>query len=323
MFEATKRLCTHVTVLFVCLLVVVVGSLLVGTGEKAFADSPSYTATITSDAETLVPGDQFTVTVNLARDGASEYPMYAMSATIRWDSDMLSLVKYDCGNLDAYTTYEDGHGDIVLNYLSRSLSGTTWESPVSVLTMTFEAEAAGTSLVSFQRVNVSNETGMGKYACVCTDANILVGTPEAPEEDTPALTPSEEESSGTTEGTAKDSGEATTNSTNSTTSSSGKAGSSIISGASLLEMTPEDMQELIDLGYNIDTLVTEAEERDELTPEQGQTVKQKAAEAANSSATGDFPLIPVVVAVVVVVAAACVGIALVRRKGHASKEEQQ
>ena len=318
MLEVTKRLCIRVAVLLACLLVVIAGAPFVGTGEKAFADSPTYTATITSDAEALVPGDQFTVSVNLARDGASEYPMYALSATIRWNSDMLSLVNYDSGNLDAYTTYEDGHGDIVLNYLSRSLSGTTWESPVSILTMTFEAEVAGTSSISFQRVNVSNETGMSKYTCVCTDATVVVGTPGTPEEES-AVTPSGEESSGTSEGTASES-KATTN-TN--TSGSGKSGVSAISGASLLDMTPEEARELIDLGYDIDALVTEAVDSGELTPEQGETVKQQFAEVTNSSKTGDFPLVPVIAVAVIVVAAACVGIILVRRKGHASKEEEQ
>lgn len=170
--------------------------------HHAYADAPTYTMAVVGEdvPSSVAPGDSFTVALTLENNQSSEYTMYAMSATIRYDTNMLEVTSMDMNNNIDVFTRDAGNGwtDAVLNFKASSLSGVTWSNDMPLMYITFNALEQGTSSVLIQRVNISNSTGMGRYACTCTDAVITVS--ESSSDAVLPVTPSDSESEGTTEG---------------------------------------------------------------------------------------------------------------------------
>lgn len=266
---------------------------------RAFADeAPTYTMTMTSDAgDTIKPGDTFSVTVNITRDGAQTFPMYALSTTIRYDADMLEMVGYTCGtNIDAYTTEQTGdwagYNDIVLNYLSRSIKGTDWQSPTSILTMDFKAKEEGTTTIMVHRVNVSNTTGMGSYACQCTDNDVTIST--QPASGGSAVTPSSRTSEGTTAGVEAEEVDL----------------SSLPDEIDWSNLTAEEEAELKALGYDVEALKAQYAAEN---PGTNQTSGKGSATVEKTLPTWLIPVIAVIVIAMVV------AIVIVRRSSSKKK----
>ena len=225
--SALQKLCA-IVVLVCCALLVVVSL----APQRAFADGPSYTFDLQVQGEApqvLQAGDTFTVSGVLERSDQSSFPMYAISATIRFNSDMFELVESSAYS-DVVVTQNalsgswQGYTDIVCNVMSMSTNGKTWEGPVDFVTFTLKAKEAGSSFIAVRRVNISNSSGMGSYACDCSDLSVRVVS-EAPEEgssaaNSPAISTASTESAGTTE--AKDNSSAGTSSESS--DASGNAG---------------------------------------------------------------------------------------------------
>lgn len=170
--------------------------------QRAYADSPTYTMSVVAGEDvpsSVAPGDTFTVSLELQNNGSSQYTMYAMSATVRYNTGMLDVASLDTNNsIDVYTKDAgDGWTDAVLNFKSPTLKGVTWDNGTPLMNITFVAREQGSTSMEIRRVNISNSTGMGSYACTCNDAVITVSTASdaaAPVE------PSTSESVGTTAG---------------------------------------------------------------------------------------------------------------------------
>lgn len=186
----------------VCVLVAALAGLTVAIApQRAYADSPTYTMSVVAGEDapsSVAPGDTFTVSLELQNNGSSQYTMYAMSATVRYNTGMLDMASLDTNNsIDVYTKDAgDGWTDAVLNFKSPTLKGVTWDNGTSLMNITFVAREQGSTSMEIRRVNISNSTGMGSYACTCNDAVITVSTSSgvAPVE------PSTGESVGTTAG---------------------------------------------------------------------------------------------------------------------------
>ena len=169
--------------------------------QRAYADSPTYTMSVVAGEDapsSVAPGDTFTVSLELQNNGSSQYTMYAMSATVRYNTGMLDVASLDTNNsIDVYTKDAgDGWTDAVLNFKSPTLKGVTWDNGTPLMNITFVAREQGSTSMEIRRVNISNSTGMGSYACTCNDAVITVSNSSgvAPVE------PSTGESVGTTAG---------------------------------------------------------------------------------------------------------------------------
>ena len=268
------------------LLAVATAALWPGPTARAFADGdPTNTLYFVSDASSLEVGDQFALSLVFERDGQSAFQMYAFSATLRWDTDALELVGYETDRLDAYVATQDSYADLVLNYLSSSLAGTTWESPATILTMTFQVRQSGTTKVAFRRANVANSTGMGRYASTCFDADVYVGDAGANAGSSglgggtiTTVVPAETPSAGTTEAVAADENDV----------------AQAPSAPALLTLTEEERAELEELGYDVDLLVESAVKSGVITEEEyADYVERRAAaghpvagSSASSSSSG-------------------------------------
>ena len=235
---------------------------------KAFADGTYSLSVAGGSSEAIKPGDTFTVNVNLANNESSSYTMYAMSTTLRYNSDMLELVDYSTANrVDAYTSAQSGSWsgwtDIVLNYKANTLKGSTWESPNSILTLTFRAVGEGSSDIMFRRVNISNSTGMGRYPCVCTDATVTIAY-NSPS--TPGVSDSQGISEGTTGGV-----------------SAPEADPSQLEGDfDLNNLTPDERKELEEMGYDVDALIAGKDG----TPKTSASGKESSSASMSSAGSG-------------------------------------
>lgn len=169
--------------------------------QRAYADSPTYRMSVVGEntSSAIAPGDSFTVALMLENNESSQYTMYAMSATVRYNTSMLEVSSLNTNNgIDVYTRDAgDGFTDAVLNFRATSLKGVTWDNGTPLMEVTFNALEQGSTSMTIQRVNISNSTGMGRYACDCTDAVITVST-SAPNVE--PIAPSTDVSEGTTEG---------------------------------------------------------------------------------------------------------------------------
>ena len=161
-----------------CLLILSLTGLALAVSPAQAYASPTYTMSVVgSDVPSSVnPGDSFTVSLTLENNDSSSYTMYAMSATVRYDTSMLEVVSKSTNNkIDMYTTNAGNTmEDAVLNYMAGSLKGVTWENGTPLMTVTFKALKEGTTPITIQRANISNSTGMGKYACTCNNATFSV-----------------------------------------------------------------------------------------------------------------------------------------------------
>ena len=186
-----------------CLLILSLTGLALAVSPAQAYASPTYTMSVVgSDVPSSVnPGDSFTVSLTLENNDSSSYTMYAMSATVRYNTSMLEVVSMNTNNnIDVYTTSAgDGWTDAVLNFKASSLSGTTWDNGTSLMDVTFKAVDEGSTSMMIRRANISNSTGMGKYACTCNDAVITV-TGSSEEASVAPVETSTSESEGTTEG---------------------------------------------------------------------------------------------------------------------------
>ena len=146
-----------------------------GEDDATASESGATTATKAGSYQ-VAPGDTFTVSLMLENNQNTSYTMYAMSATVRYDTSMLEVVSKSTNNkIDMYTTNAGNTmEDAVLNYMAGSLKGVTWENGTPLMTVTFKALKEGTTPITIQRANISNSTGMGKYACTCNNATFSV-----------------------------------------------------------------------------------------------------------------------------------------------------
>lgn len=198
---------THIGAFALCFVAVLLALLcaavsIAAAPRSAFADSPTYSMAVVAEdvPSSVAPGNSFTVALTLENNQSSEYTMYAMSATVRYDTSMLEVVSMDMNNnIDAFTRDAgDGWTDAVLNFKASSLSGVTWSNDTPLMYITFNALEQGTSSVLIQRANISNSTGMGRYACTCTDAVVTISNDTSG--DVNPVAPSDNTSEGTTEG---------------------------------------------------------------------------------------------------------------------------
>ena len=145
--------------------------------QVAYADTPTYSMSVLGDGSSIAPGDTFTVSLNLDNNEGSSYTMYAMSATVRYDTSMLEVVSMDMNNgIDVYTASAGGGWtQVVLNFKARTLKGTTWNNG-SLMDITFRALGEGSTSVMITRANISNSTGRGSYPCACSDAVVAIST---------------------------------------------------------------------------------------------------------------------------------------------------
>lgn len=165
------------------LIALLVGFAFVAFPVRAYA-APTYTMSVVSEdavvdangSYQVAPGDTFTVSLMLENNQNTSYTMYAMSATVRYDTSMLEVVSKSTNNkIDIYTTSAGNtREDAVLNFMAGTLKGVTWENGTPLMTVTFKALKEGTTPITIQRANISNSTGMGKYACTCNNATFSV-----------------------------------------------------------------------------------------------------------------------------------------------------
>lgn len=165
------------------LIALLVGFAFVAFPVRAYA-APTYTMSVVSEdavvdangSYQVAPGDTFTVSLMLENNQNTSYTMYAMSATVRYDTSMLEVVSKSTNNkIDIYTTSAGNTmEDAVLNFMAGTLKGVTWENGTPLMTVTFKALKEGTTPITIQRANISNSTGMGKYACTCNNATFSV-----------------------------------------------------------------------------------------------------------------------------------------------------
>lgn len=200
MSHAVKKLC-----LAGILVAFLMGLTSVVVPEHAYADSPTYTMSVIGKdtPSNVAPGDSFTVSLTLENNENSQYTMYAMSATVRYNTNLLEVESLSTNNkIDVYTRDAgDGWTDAVLNFKASTLKGITWDNGISLMDITFKALDEGSTSMMIQRANISNSTGMGRYACTCNDAVITIASSSSSGNVTPVV-PSPDESEGTTEGVA-------------------------------------------------------------------------------------------------------------------------
>ena len=200
MSHAVKKLC-----LAGILVAFLMGLTSVVVPEHAYADSPTYTMSVIGKdtPSNVAPGDSFTVSLTLENNENSQYTMYAMSATVRYNTNLLEVESLSTNNkIDVYTRDAgDGWTDAVLNFKASTLKGVTWDNGISLMDITFKALDEGSTSMMIQRANISNSTGMGRYACTCNDAVITIASSSSSGNVTPVV-PSPDESEGTTEGVA-------------------------------------------------------------------------------------------------------------------------
>lgn len=163
-------------------------SALVAPASSAYADeSPdtrAFTQRIVAAQPVLTVGQQTTIGVRLTCDNFAEYPMYAYASTICVDTNVLRIDAVQTRKgVDAYVkdhTSSDGRqgwSDIVINFLSRKLSGETWQQNEAVITLVVTPVAAGNASVYTGRVNISNKTGMSHMPCTLVNLTAPVSEP--------------------------------------------------------------------------------------------------------------------------------------------------
>ena len=163
-------------------------SALVAPVSSAYADESPDTRVFTQRIVTAQPvftvGRQTTIDVRLTCDNFAEYPMYAYASTICVDTNVLRIDAVQTRKgVDAFvkdhafTDDKQGWSDVVINFLSRKLSGETWQQSETVVTLVVTPVAAGEASVYTGRVNISNKTGMSHMPCALVNLAALVSEP--------------------------------------------------------------------------------------------------------------------------------------------------
>ena len=155
---------------------------------SAYADeSPDtrvFTQRIVAAQPVLTVGQQTTIDVCLTCDNFTEYPMYAYASTICVDTNVLRIDAVQTRKgVDAFvkdhasTDGKQGWSDVVINFLSRKLSGETWQQNETVVTLVVTPVAAGNASVYTGRVNISNKTGMSHMPCALVNLAAPISEP--------------------------------------------------------------------------------------------------------------------------------------------------
>mgnify|MGYP004530243851 FL=1 len=163
-------------------------SSLVAPASSAYADESPDTRVFTQRIVTAQPvftvGQQTTIDVRLTCDTFEEYPMYAYASTICIDTNVLRIDAVQTRKgVDAFvkdhasTDDKQGWSDVVINFLSRKLSGETWQQNETVVTLVVTPVAAGNASVYTGRVNISNKTGMSHMPCTLVNLTAPVSEP--------------------------------------------------------------------------------------------------------------------------------------------------
>ena len=147
-------------------------------------DAYTFTQQVVMRDTVMRKGEQTRIDVILRCENADEYPMYAYSTTLCLDATVLRIDSLEArSGVDAYTREQsfssDGQGktNIVVNFLSRKLSGSVWQQEEVVLSLLVTPQSAGPVTVETSRVNVSNETGMLRLPCTCVDFSTVIDEP--------------------------------------------------------------------------------------------------------------------------------------------------
>ena len=166
---------------------VAVISVFVAPVSSAYADEPQDTRVFTQQVAAqpvLTVGQQTTIDVRLTCDNFTEYPMYAYASTICVDTNVLRIDAVQTRKgVDAFvkdhasTDDKQGWSDVVVNFLSRKLSGETWQQNETVVTLVVTPVAAGNACVYTGRVNISNKTGMSHMPCALVNLAVPVSEP--------------------------------------------------------------------------------------------------------------------------------------------------
>ena len=163
-------------------------SVLVASAPSAYADEPQdmrvFTQRIVTAQPVLTVGQQTTIDVRLTCDDFAEYPMYAYASTICIDTNVLRIDAVQTRKgVDAFikdhtsTDGKQGWSDVVVNFLSRKLSGETWQQNETVVTLVVTPVAAGNASVYTGRANISNKTGMSHMPCALVNLTVPVSEP--------------------------------------------------------------------------------------------------------------------------------------------------
>ena len=163
-------------------------SVLVAPVPSAYADEPqdthAFTQRIVTAQPVLTVGQQTTIDVRLTCDNFAEYPMYAYASTICIDTNVLRIDAVQTRKgVDAFikdhtsTDGKQGWSDVVVNFLSRKLSGETWQQNETVVTFVVTPVAAGNASAYTGRVNISNKTGMSHMPCALVNLAAPVSEP--------------------------------------------------------------------------------------------------------------------------------------------------
>ncbi len=163
-------------------------SVFVAPMSSAYADEPqdtrAFTQRVVAAQPVLTVGQQATIDVRLTCDTFEEYPMYAYASTICIDTNVLRIDAVQTRKgVDAFvkdhafTDDKQGWSDVVINFLSRKLSGETWQQNETVVTLVVTPVAAGNASVYTGRVNISNKTGMSHMPCTLVNLTAPVSEP--------------------------------------------------------------------------------------------------------------------------------------------------
>ena len=163
-------------------------SALVAPASSAYADEPQDTRAFTQRMVVAQPvltvGQQTTIDVRLTCDNFAEYPMYAYASTICVDTNVLRIDAVQTRKgVDAFvkdhasTDDKQGWSDVVINFLSRKLSGETWQQNETVITLVVTPVAAGNASAYTGRVNISNKTGMSHMSCTLVNLTAPASEP--------------------------------------------------------------------------------------------------------------------------------------------------
>lgn len=172
----------------VALAFAMLASVLVAPVPSAYADDSQDTRAFTQRIVTVQPvltvGQQTTIDLRLTCDNFAEYPMYAYASTICIDTNVLRIDAVQTRKgVDAFvkdhtsTDGKQGWSDVVINFLSRKLSGETWQQNETVVTLVVTPVAAGNASAHTGRVNISNKTGMSHMPCALVNLAAPVSEP--------------------------------------------------------------------------------------------------------------------------------------------------
>lgn len=175
-----KKLCC-----FLLTAVLMIGAIL-PLGVNAEEDM-TFAFALTVGGETTVeaePGDVITVVLHLNRtDDDKSYPMYAMQAEIRYDSEYFELVE---GSWELYTGVKknhlsvgNGYREFYMNYLAFG-SNTAWAPETRVGSFQLRVlDNAGTTVLTNEDYEVSTADGTDVYDATCNVLTVVIGGGDA------------------------------------------------------------------------------------------------------------------------------------------------